>query len=52
MEEFFIFTRDKDLCDEEGGSFTKVVPSLRWERRDAGEPALGLPRTENTDTRQ
>ena len=30
MEEFFIFTRDKDLCDEEGGSFTKVGEKGCW----------------------
>ena len=30
MEEFFIFTRDNDLCDEEGGSFTKVGEKGRW----------------------
>ncbi len=33
MEEFFIFTRDKDLCDEEGGSFTKVGEKGRWGAR-------------------
>jgi hypothetical protein len=33
MEEFFIFTRNKDLCDEEGGSFTKVGEKGRWGAR-------------------
>jgi len=33
MEEFFIFTRNKDLCDEEGGSFTKVGEKGHWGAR-------------------